>query len=436
MRSTARDGLLFAAVIFSTKINAACSADKSVSDVHSFFACISHKNYSCFRALFPCLSPAAVSTASAFCATITSGTSTATNFPSRATAACGTDLVRYVSACKCGPTCSGSTSSTSTSSACTPSTTAGLVYGDFECGLAPWSTQVPDPAATPTISSPGFMGNKAFEVDFHAPSVSKDQGASARLISPGISVRPGFNYKLTFATWFDNGNAGFTGVMVNNKPIYTIDANDFGFGHWHFNQLSWTPNGTEFSAIIKFEFVFEETTSIDKIDSVIFGVTSASCGSPVPVGILPDGEFECGLGTWTLQVPDTAVTASVTGNAHIGNSAFEVDFHSPAVSPQQGVSARIISQTLQVNPGRSYYLQFYSFFDNPNAGFIGVQINGAAVYTVDARDKGSGGWFSNDVIWVPAAGVTSATINFEFLFVSGTSSVDRIDSVVFQPFNP
>jgi len=169
--------------------------------------------------------------------------------------------------------------------------------------------------------------------------------------------------------------------MVNNRPILTIDANDFGFGHWRFNQLPWAANATEIAATIKYEFLFGKTTSVDKVDSVIFAPISASCGSSVPVGLLPDGEFECGLGAWTVQVPDTAATASVkTGNADIGQSAFEVDFHSPPVSPQQGVSARIISKVVPVTSGAPHYLQFYTFFDNDNAAFIGVLINGAAVY--------------------------------------------------------
>jgi len=55
--------------------------------------------------------------------------------------------------------------------------------------------------------------------------------------------------------------------------------------------------------------------------------------------------------------------------------------------------------------------------------------------TIDARDKGSGGWFANDSPWDPAAEVTAATIKFEFLFVAGSSLVDRFDSIVFQSYN-
>ncbi|KAH8666019.1 hypothetical protein BGZ60DRAFT_432182 [Tricladium varicosporioides] len=383
------------------------------------------------KALFPCPTPTAVAEASAFCVTITSSGKTATNYPARATAACGTSADRYISACKCGPTCTA----TVTKPCSTP--TAGLIYGDFECGLSPWSTQLPDAAASARVLSPGFTGQKAFEADFNPPSVSKELGVSARLLGPAVPVTPGQTYKLTFATWFDIGSSGFIGIMINNKPYRTIDANDFGMGHWHFNQLSWTANVTEVSAAPKFEFLFGETKSVDKIDNVIFAPLPATCGPKPAAGILPDGEFECGLGSWTVQTPDSAATASVkSGNAFIGDKAFEVVFSPPPKTPQLGVSTRLISKKLEVTPGTTYLLQFYTFFDNGDAGFIGLQINDQPLYTIDARDKGFGHYNLNEVIWKPADGVKSATIKFEFLFGSGPLSVDRIDSIVFQPYNP
>ncbi|EPE32834.1 hypothetical protein GLAREA_05846 [Glarea lozoyensis ATCC 20868] len=383
----------------------------------------------CYRALFPCPTPTAVSQAAAFCATITSGGVTATNFPARATAACGTSAARYISACKCGPTC------TTTAACSTP--TAGLIYGDFECGIPPWTTQIPDAAASVKVSSPGFTNQKAFEVDFTPPSVVTEFGVSARIIGPAAPVSPGKTYKLTFATWFEFGSSGFTGVMINDIPYRTIDPNDYGMGHWHFNQLAWTANATETTATPKFEFLFSPSQSVAKVDDVVFAALSATCNANPPVGILPDGEFECGLGSWTTQNPDSAATVSIsTGSAYIGSKAFQVAFKPPPQNAPLGVSARLISKKLTVVPGTAYYLQFYTFFDNVNAGFIGVMINDQAVYTIDAADKGAGYYNVNDVIWTPATGVKTATIKFEFLFGNGPASVDRIDSIIFQPFNP
>jgi hypothetical protein len=412
----------------------ACSADKYVPTTHPKYTKPNSEYSSCYRALFPCPTPTAVSQAFAFCATITSGGQTATNFPARATAACGTSPDRYISACKCGPTC------TTTAACSTP--TAGLIYGDFECGLPPWTTQVPDPAASVKISSPGFTGQKAVEADFTPPPQTPEFGTSARIISPAAPVAPGVTYKLTFATWFAPGSSGFTGIMINDIPYRTIDVFDFGpQGSWHFNQLGWTANATETSALIKFEFLYGgDSKSVFKVDDVVFTPLSATCNPNPPVGLLPDGEFECGLGSWTTEKPDPAATISIaTGasNANIGEKSFQVSFKPPPQNAPLGVSARLISKKFTVVPGAAYYLQFFNFFDNTSAGFIGVMINDVPVYTIDAKDRNTPGfYYSNDIVWTPAAGVKTATIKFEFLFGNAPASVDRIDSVVFQPFNP
>lgn len=121
-----------------------------------------------------------------------------------------------------------------------------------------------------------------------------------------------------------------------------------------------------------------------------------------------------------------------TNGPNTGQKSFEVDFHGPAPRPELGVSARITSQSVPVTPGVSYLLEFYTFFDNLDAGFVGVMFNGVPVRTVDARDNGWGAWHGNQLTWTPASGVTTAAITFEFLFVSTVSSVDKIDSIVFK----
>jgi hypothetical protein len=265
-------------------------------------------------------------------------------------------------------------------------------------------------------------------------------GVSARIVSPAVPVTPGVTYKLTFATYFDVGSSGFTGVVINGNAQATIDVFDFGPGHWHFNQVGWTASASDTSAVIKFEFLYGgDSKSVFKVDDIVFTPLSATCNPNHPVGLLPDGEFECGLGSWTTEKPDPAATISIaTGKstADIGEKAFQVSFSPPPQNAPLGVSARLISKQLTVVPGTAYYLQFFTFFDNTSAGFIGVMINDVPVYTIDASDKGAGFYFPNDVVWTPAAGVRSAVIKFEFLFGNGPASVDRIDSVVFQPFNP
>jgi len=222
----------------------------------------------CYRALFPTASPSAASVASAFCATITSGTVTATNYPTRATAACGTTAARYISACSCA---------TPTTTACATTPTVGLVYGDFNCGFAPWTTQVPDPAATVQIGNPS--GNKYLEVDFTPPSVTTDEGVSARITSPILTVTPGTTYNLNWYTFFSNDNAGFIGVLINNAVVWTVDARDHEpVGFWYDNQVSWTTGAGVTSAVIEFDFLFdlaEDTVyTTDGIDGITFVAAS------------------------------------------------------------------------------------------------------------------------------------------------------------------
>ncbi|KAI1361526.1 hypothetical protein F5Y08DRAFT_16148 [Xylaria arbuscula] len=56
----------------------------------------------CYRALFPCPSPSAVTEAVRFCGTVSADS--ATNYPTRAIDACGTSKDRYISACSCPAT--------------------------------------------------------------------------------------------------------------------------------------------------------------------------------------------------------------------------------------------------------------------------------------------------------------------------------------------
>ncbi len=82
-------------------------------------------------------------------------------------------------------------------------------------------------------------------------------------------------------------------------------------------------------------------------------------------------------------------------------------------------------------PNAPYQLTFWTYFDNRNAGFIGVMFNNVAYYTIDATDHGFGGDFTlNTVNYTPTN--NTVTIKFEFLFGSVTS-LDRIDSVTFAP---
>ncbi|KAB5523124.1 hypothetical protein GE09DRAFT_1065552 [Coniochaeta sp. 2T2.1] len=217
----------------------------------------------CYRALFPCSSPAAWSTASAFCATITAGGTTATDFPTRATGACGTAPSKYLSACACGPTC---TPTPTAPPICPP---LGLVpNGDFECDLTGWTVQVPDSAADTSIFSPGNTGSKAFQVHTKSAPITPELGVSARIISSTINAAANVPSKLTFASFFTNADAGFIGVIINDAPVYTIDAHDRPAGVWNTNSIDYNP--TTDQIVIKFEFLFGPYPSYARIDTVNF----------------------------------------------------------------------------------------------------------------------------------------------------------------------
>ncbi|TGJ87839.1 hypothetical protein E0Z10_g913 [Xylaria hypoxylon] len=170
-----------------------------------------------------------------------------------------------------------------------------------------------------------------------------------------------------------------------------------------------------------------ETSTLSKVTA-----TARSTSSTLTQDyFVPNGDFECGLTPWTVEVPDAAASYFLGAPGHTTSNSFQVRFTPPTRGTQFGVSARIISAPVRVVPNVAYRLNFWTYFDNQNAGFIGVKFNGVARYTIDATDHGWGGDFtSNTVDYTPTN--ETVTITFEYLFVS-TASLDRIDSVVFAP---
>ncbi|KAM7210784.1 hypothetical protein V8F06_013831 [Rhypophila decipiens] len=223
----------------------------------------------CYRALFPCGNPAAVSSAVGFCRALTAGTATATVTPTRAVAACGTGPARYSSACSCGPTCTTTTSST-INTAC-PTPTALVPNGDFECRYnVVWDPQVPDTSAIWELRSPGNTGRFAFEAHLLSQPATPELGVSVRVTSKSFTVSPNVAYRLGFASWFDDLGSGFIGVMINGSPVYTVDAGDKGAGAWHDNTVLYTPATA--TVTLRFEFLFDNrhVPSIQRLDTVTF----------------------------------------------------------------------------------------------------------------------------------------------------------------------
>lgn len=229
---------------------------------------------SCYRALFPCGNPTALTSAISFCQALTAASPVTT--PTRATAACGAGSSRYLSACSCGPTCRTTTTTTTTTSpsvntAC-PTPTALVPNGDFECIYnVVWDPQVPDPSAIWELRSPGNTGQFAFEAHLLSPPATPDLGVSVRVTSQSFIVTPGVRYRLGFASWFDDTAAGFIGVMINGVPVYTVDAGDKGpAGVWYANEVVYTPAVASLN--VRFEFLFgnQHVPALHRVDSVTF----------------------------------------------------------------------------------------------------------------------------------------------------------------------
>jgi hypothetical protein len=127
---------------------------------------------------------------------------------------------------------------------------------------------VPDSAARTSVVSPGNTGSKAFEVRTLSAPITPEMGVSARIVSSTINVAANVPSKLTFASFFTNADAGFIGVMINDAPVYTVDAHDAPAGVWNANSIDYTP--TTDRIVIKFEFLFGPYPSYARIDTVNF----------------------------------------------------------------------------------------------------------------------------------------------------------------------
>ncbi|KAH8668926.1 hypothetical protein BX600DRAFT_496920 [Xylariales sp. PMI_506] len=156
---------------------------------------------------------------------------------------------------------------------CDPIDGNAVYNGDFECGyLSSWTLEVPDTSAFALLSTPGHTGSIAFEVELTAAPATPVQGVNARITSnQPIPVVAGATYQLTFWTNFSNLQCGFVGVMVNDIPIWTVDAGDHGAS----SAGSWEPNVVEYvaatdTAVLKFEYLLGPALCQVQTDTITF----------------------------------------------------------------------------------------------------------------------------------------------------------------------
>ncbi|KAI4209352.1 MAG: hypothetical protein LQ351_007715 [Letrouitia transgressa] len=94
-----------------------------------------------------------------------------------------------------------------------------------------------------------------------------------------------------------------------------------------------------------------------------------------------------------------------------------------------------VNQDITVTPGVEYVLHFQTYFDKCTGGegFVGVMLNHAPYYTVDACDRYPTyieGFGDNAIIFTP----DTTTVNIRFEFLTGEpDAVIKIDNVVVLP---
>jgi len=119
---------------------------------------------------------------------------------------------------------------------------------------------------TYALTSPGYTGSFAFEVDQNAPLDGVGIGEAS--LQQLFYITPETRYLLTFDTFFNDGNGGFIGVKFNGVPQYTVDASDkLGPGVWNSNSISFTATTGQY--LLEFEFVFGTSSVVAKIDNVV-----------------------------------------------------------------------------------------------------------------------------------------------------------------------
>lgn len=248
--------------------------------------------------------------------------------------------------------------------------------------------------STHSISSPGDNSAFAYEYDQNGP-LTPDPSANPASLSQQLLVSVGQAYRLTFRTYFDacTTNEGFVGVMLNQVPVYTVDACDFGAGAFKDNTVSFTAASSPLNLV--FQFKTGEIHAVVKIDNVVVvpvssvpptvaslsvsssATTAAStaCGSPV----IQNGGFESGaLAPWVVsnQVGTNSYSIVKPGSTNPGGDvyAFQANLQTPN-SPYAGVCSLTLSQTLSTCAGTNYSISVDFKLDANSLGPCSIEID-------------------------------------------------------------
>lgn len=150
---------------------------------------------------------------------------------------------------------------------------------------------------------------------------------------------------------------------------------------------------------------------------------AATCVPSPSDNVVQNGGFECGLAPW-VATDITNTRHTVGGPGDDSPSAYEFDLVGTP-SPGTGLNPANVNQDLAVAVGQAYTLTFRTYFDSCGDGFVGVQLDHAPAYTVDACDFGAGAFRSNTVNFTATVSPWNLRFDFE---VGQVGAVVRVDN--------
>ncbi|KAI4860651.1 hypothetical protein F4820DRAFT_452691 [Hypoxylon rubiginosum] len=275
----------------------------------------------CYNALFPCESPGAVVEALDYCSTV--GRYGATNYPARATAACGnTNKRAYMSACACNVACpsllSSTESCTSTSTGSTLTTSiraSGNALPSSESlnsvtstGSSSTLTSVGSPVSTNTGS--GASGSSTLPATTTISSDATDPSSQDPASNTGtMSSDPGSSTSVSAAT----STASTTSVPTSQDPV-SASSN---ISDTSSSTRSWLSGGP--SSISQSTFTSNTTgTATISLSSMLSSSihwtnTSSTSGAPTSLG-------DHGTLLSTLLDPSSTLDPSSASTASSANS--------------------------------------------------------------------------------------------------------------------
>ncbi|CAF9931226.1 hypothetical protein IMSHALPRED_008565 [Imshaugia aleurites] len=251
---------------------------------------------------------------------------------------------------------------------------------------------------------------------------------------------------LTFRTYFDACGDGFVGVKLNQAPVYTVDACDYGAGAFEDNTVNFT--ATVSPTNLRFEFEVSETTAVVKIDNVAVVPVSAPTAvssSTAPAAsctsnIISNGGFESGaVSPWAVsaQVGNTASSVVKPGSTNAGGGAYA--FSASLLGPQ-GVSSLTLSQVMATCAGTNYSVKVDYKFSSTALNDCSFKLQypyktSSGSETTPSALGTAGAWYTTFATFQAVSNADVLTMVFSCS--NGQTDVIEVDNVVaaYYPYN-